>query len=220
MWAEETGQKDVVQQVTELTKDCGADDGAKPTAERSHGADRRLDVGRLLQEGVALLKQKRPRDALPLLEGVIRALDHETNGGPIEKLERQAPRALAFNALEALVDVHAAEQRWRDAEQCGLRAAALLKPCDWEAPFLKTEMHKREGLLYLSLGHAADASGSDPEDHWRRAVNAFVAYGEDPSSEGQALLTLGSWLAKQHTPRSGAAVGVEGLHSCGPHAGP
>ena len=89
----------------------------------------------------------------------------------MERLSSRPLRAVAFDALEGLAESLAALQDFAEALRVGRRAAALLTPSGGVAPFVEPESSRREGLLYLSLGHSAEAAG---DEAWH--VEAFGSW--------------------------------------------
>lgn len=169
------------------------------------------DPGRWIKEGVAFIKQRRLSEAEDVLKRAIQFLDQESHGGPIEKLAARAPRALAFNALEALSEVHASNGRWPEAINCGQRAMDLLTETEFEMPFSAPEVHRREGHLCFSMGHVTSAAGGDPTGSWRRASNALEKHGDDLVTAGKVLLQLGLHLLSFHSPKPGVCDDVDAI---------
>lgn len=199
-WAHERGDDSVLRQVSEFaypaqSKAPTTKAGAPISAETPNPAV-------WVKKGVELLKQRQPVEARRLLEQAIEFMDREEHGGPIERLSCRGPRVNAFDALEALAEALAAAGVWREASRCANRAAALLDPGPGEAPFSEPEVHRREGLLFISMGHIHKAAKSDPLPIWRHAVYALQKYGDDPAAEGHALLEVGLWIAEHNRPGS------------------
>jgi len=149
-----------------------------------------------VQQGIAHFKQRRLQEAQRLLGHAVEFLDDREHGGPLERLCGKALRALAFDALEALTEALAAEGNLEDARRYGRRATGLLEPSADGPPFQVPDLHTREGLIFLSLGHMAEAVGDDPLPDWRRAVSALEKHEGEFALQGRALLRLGSCLAE------------------------
>ncbi|CAJ1372929.1 unnamed protein product [Effrenium voratum] len=180
-WAKERNEKDVQNQVAQLEKKLNPE----PT---SWGQE----VPDWVRLGVALLKQSKPAEAEKLFTRAIEFLDQKEQGGPIEVLSAQALRSLGFDALEGLGDCLAAKRDFAGALRSQRRAAALLKaPPGTQVPFKEPEFSRREGLLHLSMGHAAEASQEESLPLFRRAAQALQRPGTDAALEGTAVLELG-----------------------------
>ncbi|CAL1126376.1 unnamed protein product [Cladocopium goreaui] len=148
--------------------------------------------------GVQLLKQGKPAEANNLFLKTIDFLDQQ-EGGPIERLLARPLRALAFDALEGAAESLAAMNDFVAALENGRRAASLIQPTPgMQVPFPEPECSRREGLLNLSMGHAAEAMGAkDALRFFRLAAQALQRHGKDPALEGAAVLELGLRLVKE-----------------------
>eukprot|EP00435_Cladocopium_sp_Y103_P058813 s2531_g20.t2 len=149
--------------------------------------------------GVQILKQGKPAEAKNLFFKTIDFLDQQ-EGGPIERLLARPLRALAFDALEGVAESLAAMNDFVAALENGRRAASLLQPTrpGMQVPFPEPECSRREGLLNLSMGHAAEAIGAkDALRFFRLAAQALQRHGKDPALEGTAVLELGLRLVKE-----------------------
>eukprot|EP00927_Polykrikos_kofoidii_P042633 TRINITY_DN3665_c0_g3_i1.p1 TRINITY_DN3665_c0_g3~~TRINITY_DN3665_c0_g3_i1.p1 ORF type:complete len:669 (+),score=109.78 TRINITY_DN3665_c0_g3_i1:92-2098(+) len=213
-WAKERGEEQVLAQAADFLKSSehhvkaitGVTSDGVPTsgvgsAETGLAPTSPPNPSAWVREGVELLRQRRPAEAKHLLERAVRFLDSDTCGGPIEHNCQREFRALAFDALESLSE--AVAQEGNHAEACchARRAARLLEHTDdKEKPFSEPVIFKREGLLFLSIGHASVASGGDPLPSWRVAVDALRKYEQDPALEGHALLELGAASAAKVMP--------------------
>mmetsp|Transcript_11393 Transcript_11393/g.35259 ORF Transcript_11393/g.35259 Transcript_11393/m.35259 type:complete len:675 (-) Transcript_11393:140-2164(-) len=208
-WARQRGEEGLLRQAVEFLRDLPKKAGQCPQEGQLQAATNQEAI-RLVQQGVALLKQRQAPQARQALERAVLLLDEPDRGGPIELFTGRRMRATAFDALEALGEALAALGEWLKARRCGLRAAALLEQAPGaEAPFGEPELHRREGLLFLSLGHAAAAAEGDPLSDWRRAAAALRQHGGDPVAEGQAWLEVGLWSARQLAAAPGRAVDAE-----------
>eukprot|EP00931_Biecheleriopsis_adriatica_P120389 TRINITY_DN95510_c0_g1_i1.p1 TRINITY_DN95510_c0_g1~~TRINITY_DN95510_c0_g1_i1.p1 ORF type:complete len:623 (+),score=189.37 TRINITY_DN95510_c0_g1_i1:85-1953(+) len=188
-WAQQRKDEHAQHQAMELLKQLMPDSG-----EESHAPSD------WVRKGVELLKQGRATEAKTLLLQTVDFLDQAEHGGPIEQLTARAARALAFDTLEALSEALAASGDFAEAARNGRRAAALLLPgrAGTQAPFAEPESAKREGLLHLSLGHAAIAAGDkEAMRFFRTAAQSLQRLG-DPALEGTALLELGMQLVKEY----------------------
>jgi tetratricopeptide (TPR) repeat protein len=218
-WAKERGEEHLIQQASDVQPKESAQD-VRPAAPAAKVAT--PSVARWVQEGVALIKQQRAAEAEDVLKRAIHATDQPEHGGPIERIAARAPRALAFNALEALSEVYASLGRWKEAVSCGQRAVELLDEGEFEKPFSTPELYRREGHLCLSMGHVTLASGGDPLPTWRRATNALRQHGDDLSTEGFVLSKIGLRLASRNHFTPGAAADMDEVMealTCLEHAG-
>eukprot|EP00913_Durusdinium_trenchii_P016658 g15657.t1 len=157
-----------------------------------------------LRMGVHLLKQGKAPEAKKLFMQTVDYLDQQ-EGGPIELLLSRPLRALAFDALEGLMESFAATEQFADAVRCGQRATSLLNSTrpGMQVPFAEPELSRREGLLHLSIGHAAEANGEkDALRHFRLAAQALQRSGSDAASEGVAVLELGKRLESKADPEA------------------
>lgn len=186
-WAKKRGEEELLKQADEFLR-------PSPSPKLSSPNPREW-----VQQGVSHFKQRRPQQAIKLLGQAVEFLDDSENGGPLERLRGKALRSLAFDALEVLAEALAAEGNFEDAQRYGRRAAGLLGPSAEGPPFQVPDLHKREGLIFLSLGHMAQAVGSDPLPDWRRAVSAFEKHDGEFALQGRAMLRLGSCLAEHVT---------------------
>ena len=186
MWALERNDKEAQKQVKCLESNLYP----KPSSWGKEPAD-------WVRLGVKLLKQGKPSEAKNLFRKTIEFLDQQ-EGGPIERLLSRPLRALAFDALEGLAETLAATNDFATALETGHRAASLLQSrAGMQAPFPEPESSRREGLLYLSMGHAAEAAGAkDSLRFFRLAAQALQRHGKDPALEGSAVLELGLRLVK------------------------
>ncbi|CAE7709987.1 MMK1, partial [Symbiodinium pilosum] len=179
MWSLKRHDEDVLRQAQELAKRLTQ--GDSPTL--------------LVRKGAELFKQGKLLEAERLLTQAIDYLDRKEHGGPIEVLAAQPLRALAFDALEVKAECLAAGGDFAASLKCGGQAAGLLEA---KAPFAEPERSRREGLLYLSLGHAAEAArDKDALSFFRRAAQALQRSDASPSVEGRALLEFGLRLVQE-----------------------
>lgn len=196
-WAKHRGEEHLLEKASDFLQPLK--EGA-PASKEEDARTRTLPNPALwVQQGVAFIKQRRLTEAEDLLKRAMHCMDEEKHGGPVERLEARAPRALAFNTLEALSDVHASFGRWEEAVSCGQRAIDLIRETAFEAPFSTPEVHRREGLLCFSIGHVTLAAGDDPLPTWRRAVQALDEHGGDPGLAGKVLLKIGLHLTSSHS---------------------
>jgi len=84
----------------------------------------------------------------------------------------------------------AAQREYKEAVKCGQRAAVILVAGPDGTPFVGQELHRREGLLYFTMGHVIAALKQDPLPVWRHAAVALGKYG-DLQAEGEVLLQVG-----------------------------
>ncbi|CAK9091265.1 unnamed protein product [Durusdinium trenchii] len=130
-----------------------------------------------LRMGVHLLKQGKAPEAKKLFMQTVDYLDQQ-----------------------GLMESFAATEQFADAVRCGQRATSLLNSTrpGMQVPFAEPELSRREGLLHLSIGHAAEANGEkDALRHFRLAAQALQRSGSDAASEGVAVLELGKRLVKE-----------------------
>jgi len=180
-WAQKRGEDTLLKQAAEFI--------APASAPEPRSAD-------WVRQGVACMKRRQPGEAQVLLERAVDSMDNEDTGGPIEKLWTRSSRALAFNALEALSEALAAQGQMDKAASCAQRAAALLQPGpNGIMAFGEPEVHRREGLLCISVGHIDVARRADPLPAWRQAVCALRKHKGEPATLGHALLEIGTWTA-------------------------
>mmetsp|Transcript_94182 Transcript_94182/g.147229 ORF Transcript_94182/g.147229 Transcript_94182/m.147229 type:complete len:555 (+) Transcript_94182:3-1667(+) len=195
-WAKERGEEHLIQKACDVQPNKSTEGVTTAIPQAQKAAP---NVARWVQEGVALIKQQRVAEAEDVLKRAIHFMDQEEHGGPIEKIVARAPRALAFNALEALSEVYASLSQWKEAVSCGQRAVELLDEGEHEVPFSIPELYRREGHLCLSMGHVTLATGGDPLPTWRRAAHALKQHGSDLSTTGLVLAKIGLRLASHHT---------------------
>merc|ERR1740129_247523 len=114
-WARERGEENLLREAAEFTKQQSSASASSTKVE---------SPVQWVRKGVALLKRRQLSEALEVLERTVALLDMKEHGGPIELNASRATHALAFDALEALGEVHAARGVWQDAMGCGQRSSA------------------------------------------------------------------------------------------------
>ncbi|CAE7526139.1 RPS3A [Symbiodinium sp. KB8] len=185
VWAQKRKDEDAAEQAAELAKSL------RPAWQTQ------VDSPSVwVQKGAELFKRGQTKEAECLLRRAVEYIDRKENGGPIDSLSTRAARALAFDALEVLAECLAARRDFEGSLRCGRRAADLLEVGVSQVPFTEPECSRREGLLYLSLGHASEAAGEkEALSFFRRAAQALQR-SNSPALEGTALLEFGLRLAQ------------------------